>query len=105
NALNHGVAVTAGPATVEIAASRQGSSLAIAITDKGQSVAVPSRPERQGIGLSNTRLRLEQLYGKDQSLILEKIPGRGTRISIELPWHAVPEHTAAVAPSVAWGAT
>ena len=103
NALNHGVAVTAGPAIVEIAASRQGNSLAIAITDNGQSVGVgvPSRPERQGIGLSNTRLRLEQLYGKDQSLILEKIPGRGTRISIELPWHAVPDHTAAVAPSVA----
>jgi two-component system LytT family sensor kinase len=101
NALNHGVAVIAGPANVDITANRQGESLSIAVTDNGLGITPAARPERQGIGLSNTRLRLEQLYGQDQSLVLEQLPDRGTRISIELPWHAVPDHRAIAAPSVA----
>lgn len=101
NALHHGVAVTSGPANVEIAANRQGQKLAIAVTDSGNGVAPAPRAERHGMGLSNTRLRLEQLYGGDQSLVLERIPDRGTRISIELPWHVEPEMAAAATPSVA----
>jgi two-component system LytT family sensor kinase len=101
NALHHGVAVTSGPASVEIAANRQGQKLAIAVTDSGNAVAPAPRTERHGMGLSNTRLRLEQLYGGDQSLTLERIPERGTRISIELPWHVEPEMPAAITPSVA----
>jgi two-component system LytT family sensor kinase len=101
NALHHGVALTSGPACVEITASREGERLMIAVTDSGHGAAAAARGERHGMGLSNTRLRLEQLYGSEQSLTLERLPGRGTRISIELPWRFAPERAPAVSPSVA----
>ena len=101
NALHHGVSASSGPATIEIDVNRKGEALAITITDSGVGGFAAMRPERHGIGLSNTRLRLEQLYGRDQSLALERLPERGTRISIELPWHSHPAEPALAAPSVA----
>lgn len=95
NALDHGVAVTAGPGSVEITARRRGNVLEMAVTDSGRGGAPTSRSERHGIGLSNTRLRLEQLYGPAHSLTLEKLPDRGTRITIELPWHLAQQPTTA----------
>lgn len=101
NALHHGVSASSEPATIEIDVSRRGESLAIAVTDSGVGGFGAMRPERHGIGLSNTRLRLEQLYGRDQSLVLERLPERGTRISIELPWHSRPAEVLVASPSVA----
>jgi two-component system, LytTR family, sensor kinase len=101
NALHHGVAVTSGPARVEITAERRGEVLSLAVTDDGRGDIVATRRERDGMGLSNTRLRLEQLYGPRQSMSLEKLPDRRTRISIELPWRPVASPPAAAAPSVA----
>jgi signal transduction histidine kinase len=100
NALHHGVAVTSGPARVDIAASRRGDSLYLAVTDDGRGNVVATRKERHGMGLSNTRLRLEQLYGTRQSMILEKLADHGTRISIELPWRQA-SAPATATPSVA----
>jgi LytS/YehU family sensor histidine kinase len=37
--------------------------------------------------LANTRLRLEQLFGAAQSISLEKLPDRGTRVVVAIPWH------------------
>lgn len=101
NALHHGVAVTSGPARIEIAASRRESSLLLSVADDGRGNAAATRRERHGMGLSNTRLRLEQLYGSNQSMTLEKLPDVGTRISIELPWHQASTHSETATPSVA----
>jgi sensor histidine kinase YesM len=40
-----------------------------------------------GIGLSNTRARLEQLYGEQQSLSLMTTAQGGTMVTIRLPFH------------------
>ena len=53
------------------------------------------------MGLSNTRLRLEQLYGRDQSLTLEKLPERGTRITVEMPYRRSVQAVPVPTPSVA----
>ena len=42
------------------------------------------------LGLTNTRLRLEQLYGPAQSMSLEKLPDRGTRVTVAVPWRLSP---------------
>ncbi|HKR09944.1 MAG TPA: histidine kinase, partial [Gemmatimonadaceae bacterium] len=101
NALQHGVASTAGPALIEISARVGGGRLTVAVTDNGRGIPSANRGERHGMGLSNTRLRLEQLYGRDQSLTLEKLPERGTRIAVEMPFRrsvpAVPVPTPSVA--------
>jgi two-component system, LytTR family, sensor kinase len=38
-----------------------------------------------GIGMKNVRERLEVLYGADAQFTVVSNPGRGTRVSIELP--------------------
>ena len=40
-----------------------------------------------GIGLTNTRDRLNALYGKEQNLTISPGPSGGTEITIDTPWH------------------
>jgi LytS/YehU family sensor histidine kinase len=101
NALQHGVATTSGPARVEISAHTANARLSVAVTDNGRGGPTVPRGERHGMGLSNTRLRLEQLYGRDQSLTLEKLPERGTRITVEMPYRRAAREAPVPAPSVA----
>jgi two-component system, LytTR family, sensor kinase len=101
NALQHGIAATSGPARVEISARRSNARLSVAVTDDGRGAPSAQRGERHGMGLSNTRLRLEQLYGPDQSLTLEKLPERGTRITVEMPYRLAARPAPVSTPSVA----
>jgi two-component system, LytTR family, sensor kinase len=46
------------------------------------------KPERllsRGVGLSNTRLRLEQLYGMGQSLSLFELDPKGVCVRLSIP--------------------
>jgi signal transduction histidine kinase len=86
NALNHGIATTAGKGTVRIEGVANNGSVELSVTDNGQGALAPQSNERSGgIGLSNTRLRLEQLYGEAQSMRLEKTADGSTRVSVKLP--------------------
>jgi LytS/YehU family sensor histidine kinase len=44
---------------------------------------VPAGP---GIGLANTRRRLEELYGAEQALALCARPGGGLDVRVEIPF-------------------
>ena len=101
NALQHGVASTSGPSRIEIAARALNDRLILSVTDDGRGAPPLNRGERHGMGLTNTRLRLEQLYGRDQSLMLEKLPERGARISVEMPFHRAAKPAPLPTPSVA----
>ena len=90
NALNHGVARRAGAGAVHITAERLGDDLVIAVMDDGPASAAPEAPAGDGIGLSNTRRRLAQLYGRDQALETGPRPGGGFRVAMRLPWHVSP---------------
>jgi two-component system, LytTR family, sensor kinase len=83
NALEHGIARRPGPGRVEIAARRENGMLELSVTDDGPGVAVPSTA---GIGLSNTRARLHQLYGDASAVILESVVGGGTRAVLRIPY-------------------
>ena len=41
---------------------------------------------REGVGLSNTRRRLRQLYGDSATLTLKTVGGRGTDVTLRLPF-------------------
>ncbi len=91
NALNHGVARQAGAGEVRISARRTGENLELVVTDDGPAQAdAPGVPASVGIGLSNTRRRLAQLYGKDQVLEAGARPEGGFSVTVRLPWHASP---------------
>ena len=78
NAIRHGVG-EAG--RVELRAERAGASLRLAVLDSGAAAPVATAG---GIGLSNTRARLANLYGADHRFELDH-RSTGTSATIEIP--------------------
>ncbi len=97
NALEHGIARRPGPGTLEIRAERENGRVRITIADDGPGIpAGASAPNGNGIGLANTRARLAQLYGEQQSLVLESAsPAGGARATVTLPYRRAGEGEAA----------
>ena len=94
NAIKHGVGDREGDARIVIRARREGSQLVLTVTDTGPGIKDEPAPESPGIGLTNTRARLSQLYGSAQSFALSNAPAGGAVAEIRLPFHtrAEPEH-------------
>ncbi len=86
NAIRHGVSVRRGPARIEIGATRENGTLMLHIRDNGVGLK-GTDVVKMGIGLSNTRERLRQLYGDSQQLRLESIPEGGVDVQVILPYH------------------
>ena len=90
NAVQHGIARRAGAGTIEITAERHGEMLRLRVTDDGAGLGRGVREfPSEGIGLSNTRLRLRELYGGRQRLELESLPSGGFGVMVELPFRGV----------------
>jgi signal transduction histidine kinase len=82
NAVTHAVAHRDSPSRVEVRASREGDRLVLEVLDEG--AGTPPKPGF-GVGLANTRARLECLYGEAQALDITELPGGGTRVRVSLP--------------------
>jgi LytS/YehU family sensor histidine kinase len=85
NAVRHGISRRAGRARIEVRAERAGDALHLAVRDTGEGLDSPGAP-REGIGLSNTRARLTELYGGAATLSLENAPGGGACVRVSLPY-------------------
>ena len=95
NSIKHGIANRINGGTITLRARRAGGRLSIEVEDDG--VGIPENaPEESkggaGIGVSNVRERLQVLYGHDYTMAIESQPGRGTRVSIDIPAEAVIVH-------------
>jgi two-component system LytT family sensor kinase len=84
NAIKYGVAPRADGGTVTIRAYAKGDTLLLEVEDD----APDNTPHQQGfgVGLRNTRSRLETLYGQRQRFELLRAPG-GTVARIHIPLH------------------
>ncbi|NZA25482.1 histidine kinase [Luteimonas sp. SJ-92] len=82
NAVAHAVAQRVSPTRVEVRAWREGDRLLLEVLDDG--AGTPAKPGF-GLGLANTRDRLECLYGAAQSLEMTTLPQGGTRVRVSLP--------------------
>lgn len=83
NAIQHGIAATAAPGTLTLRARRQDGFLHVDIADSGPGLASPDlRP--QGIGIANTRARLQRLYGERHGFELQHGPGLTVKLRIPL---------------------
>jgi signal transduction histidine kinase len=116
NAVMHGVAKVEGAGRIELRARRSGDDVIISVRDNGPgidsaivadnngSLTRATRPEGMGtggVGLTNTRARLEQLYGPDQHLSLRRAGEAGTVAEIVLPYHTGSDLHAEAAPAMA----
>ena len=85
NAVLHGVARQVEGGRITLRARRIGSDLELQVCDSGPGFTAGNG--REGIGLSNTRARLAQLYGEAQRVTC--VNGEmGACVSIVLPYHA-----------------
>jgi LytS/YehU family sensor histidine kinase len=83
NAIRHGIDRRAGAGRIEIRARSVDDSIEIRVADDG--AGLTQNGFREGIGLSNIRLRLEQLYGARGSMSLNGNPDSGTEVAVKIP--------------------
>jgi sensor histidine kinase YesM len=83
NAVRYGVAPHTRPGRIRIDARRDGEMLVIRIMDSGDGVAAHYLTLlNQGVGLTNTRARLEHMYRTDHTLVFSNDNGFCVTISI-----------------------
>jgi two-component system, LytTR family, sensor kinase len=113
NAVMHGVSKVEGAGRIDLRARRAGDDIVITVRDNGPGLDETADgsgrargvPEPMagtgGVGLTNTRARLEQLYGTEQRLSLYRAAEGGTVAEIVLPYHTVTDLHAEAAPAPA----
>ncbi len=88
NAIRHGIAPRSAPGLIEIDVRRENGVLHMEVRDNG-----PGLPANQssiklfkgGLGLANTRARLDKLYGSAHRFELENNPAGGLTVTMEVP--------------------
>jgi two-component system, LytTR family, sensor kinase len=86
NAMRHAIAMNSQRGRIEIVAAPRNGMLRIEIKDNGPGmprISAPGNP-KHGVGLANTRARLERLYGSNHRLEFVNEPG-GFVVTIEIP--------------------
>jgi sensor histidine kinase YesM len=97
NAIKHGVSPKPGAGLVQITSQHRGDRLWIEVSDNGVGLTAGARARlRSGVGLSNTRDRLQCLYGTGHRIEFSD-EARGLAVRLEIPFHriAVTSHAAA----------
>ena len=98
NAIQHGVSKMDGQGCIEVRAWREDEQLCLSVRDNGPSVGGDGEGSlKEGIGLTNTRARLEQLYGDMQSLTFRVADEGGLIAQITLPYHTAADLRVVVA--------
>jgi sensor histidine kinase YesM len=88
NAIRHAVAPRATTSTVEIRAERRNGQVKLQVRDDGSGMSEMMKTNAvNGIGLSNTRARLEKLYGAAHQFQLSSADGGGLLVTITIPFH------------------
>jgi two-component sensor histidine kinase len=88
NAVRHGIGSAAANGRVSVVVEREGATLRLEVRDSGEARGEEREGGAGGIGLSNTRARLERLYGRAHRFDLLRTAG-GTAAVIEIPLHTV----------------
>jgi signal transduction histidine kinase len=90
NAIKHGVAPRNAAGRIRIVAARDGESLRLEVSDNGVGLSGSARAKLHGgVGLSNTRDRLECLYGAGHELLFLEA-GEGLTVQMRFPFSRLP---------------
>ena len=87
NAIRHGIAARVSSGLVAVSARRENGLLQLKVADDGPGLKSDWRMEDGGgIGLSNTRERLKQLYGREHRFEVRNREGGGVEATLLIPW-------------------
>ena len=89
NSVKHGVEKRTEGGRIVVEGTRDGDSLVLRVRDDGGGAAADTlnAPTGRGVGVRNTRARLQQLYGSAQRFTLARDGERGVVAEIRLPYH------------------
>ncbi len=88
NSIKHGIAMRSAAGRISIRARRHGDRLDLQVSDDGPGLA--DTVIREGVGLANTRARLEQIYGDDHHFELTNGKAGGVLVHLEIPFEEQP---------------
>jgi two-component sensor histidine kinase len=84
NAIRHGIAPRPAGGRIEICANRKGGRLSLRVSDNGKGL---SANYKEGVGVTNTRARLDKLYAPSgHHFALENRAGGGVTVTVDLPF-------------------
>jgi two-component system LytT family sensor kinase len=102
NAIRYAVEPNMGSGQIELSGGRNNGQLILQVSDNGVGTRSQESTKingatlaRGGIGLSNTRQRLRQLYGDHQSLELKPRDSGGLLVRITIPFRTKTDHSTA----------
>jgi sensor histidine kinase YesM len=90
NAIRHGIGTRAAGGAVMIATRREGEWLRLTVRDDG--VGFASAAPVTGLGLANTRARLEALYGGAHEFTTTNPAEGGALVTLVIPWRPAAEN-------------
>ena len=96
NSIRHGLEPTTRPGTLTVEAQADGDTLWLRVRDDGAGLP-KSWKRREGVGLTNTRSRIDRLYGEQAALTVRENPGGGALVDIYIPLRRVQKESEAVA--------
>ena len=87
NAIKHGIGPRSSGGRIEISAKKENGRLLIEIRDDGLGIPGDSQKKlKEGIGISNTRARLKQLYGDNFKFSIHNRRDSGVLVEISIPF-------------------
>ncbi|HEX8088642.1 MAG TPA: histidine kinase [Blastocatellia bacterium] len=92
NAIRHGIVARMAPGRIEVRAGRAGRTLRLQVKDNGPGLSASQDPAsklRGGLGLANTRARLEQLYGPLHHFDMSDAAEGGLQVTLEIPFETI----------------
>ena len=84
NALRHGLLAKNDGGALHIVARRDGDDLLLCVEDDG--LGLPASGAVEGVGLSNTRARLQAMFGDKANMDLSPRVDGGTRVALRFPF-------------------
>jgi LytS/YehU family sensor histidine kinase len=85
NAIKHGIEPRARRGRIALETQRHNGTLDIVVSDDGAGLSGDGKV-KEGVGLSNTRARLRELYGETHRFELKPCAEGGVRIEMSIPF-------------------
>jgi len=90
NAIKYGIAPSLSAGVIEIVSVRKDGRIELQVSDDGPGLRTSNGDAfKEGIGLSNTRERLRQLYGENHNFEIRNGEKSGLVVTLSIPFHSL----------------